>query len=79
MIRASKKQLILTFHTTAAAIATEKLCKQAGISGRLIPVPRSLTSDCGMAWCMEPDGRDALQAVIAGKDIDIAGFHELIL
>ena len=49
-MREKKRWLIITFHTTAAAIAMEKLCRAKGLPGRLIPVPRELTADCGMAW-----------------------------
>ena len=49
-MREKEEKLIITFHTTSAAIAMEKHCKANGLPGRLIPVPRSITSDCGMAW-----------------------------
>lgn len=42
--------LVVTFHTTAAAMAMEALCKEQSLPGRLIPTPRELTADCGMAW-----------------------------
>ena len=41
--------LVVTFHTTAAAMAMEALCKEQSLPGRLIPTPRELTADCGMA------------------------------
>ena len=46
-MREKKLYLIITFHTTAAAIAMERLCRDKGLPGRLIPVPRELTADCG--------------------------------
>lgn len=49
-MREKKLWLVITFHTTAAAIAMEKLCRAKGLPGRLIPVPRELTADCGMSW-----------------------------
>ena len=50
-MRPKTQKLVITFHTTAAAMAMEKLCHEQGLPGRLIPVPRELTADCGMAWC----------------------------
>ena len=41
-MREKKLWLVITFHTTAAAIAMEKLCRAKGLPGRLIPVPREL-------------------------------------
>ena len=52
-MRERKTWLVVTFHTTAAAIGMEKLCAARGLAGRLIPVPRALTADCGMAWRAE--------------------------
>lgn len=50
-MREKTLKLIITFHTTAAAMAMEKVCHEKGLPGRLVPVPRSVTSDCGIAWC----------------------------
>ena len=46
-----KKELrtVAAFHTTAAAMAAERLCRQEGLEGRLISVPRCITSDFGIA------------------------------
>ena len=53
-MRKKKPYQILTFHTTSAAMAMELYCKEHGISGRLIPVPRELSAGCGLAWRIEP-------------------------
>lgn len=52
-----KKQemLILTFRTTAEAMAMETCCKKCGAPGRLIPVPKAISAGCGMAWCVKPE------------------------
>ena len=63
-MRERKTWLVVTFHTTAAAIGMEKLCAARGLAGRLIPVPRALTADCGMAWRAEIDRRAALEALL---------------
>lgn len=78
MLRTAEKKLVITFHTTAGAMAMEKLCKKSGISGRLIPVPRELTSDCGIAWSMSPEDREALMSVM-NDDTEISGIHEILL
>ena len=44
-------RLVITFYTTTDAMAMEHTCKCAGADGRLIPVPRSITAGCGLAWC----------------------------
>ncbi|MEN6316530.1 MAG: DUF3343 domain-containing protein [Clostridiaceae bacterium] len=42
--------LVVTFHTTSEAMATEFLSREKGFAGRLIPVPRQLSAGCGIAW-----------------------------
>ena len=54
---AEKMHLLITFHTTAGAMAMEKRCRAAGLAGRLIPVPREITADCGLAWRGVPGDR----------------------
>ena len=78
-MRAKELKLIVTFHTTTAAMAMEKACAAAGIPGRLIPVPREITAGCGMSWKAEPAARAALEAFVAEKGITVAGFYELML
>ena len=72
-----KRWLLVTFHTTAGAMELEKRCKEAGLPGRLIPVPRSITADCGMAWRAEVTMRENLEQLTA--DLDTADIYELVI
>lgn len=78
-MRAKSLKLIVTFHTTTAAMAMERVCTAAGLPGRLIPVPREITAGCGMSWKAEPEDRAALEAFVAEKGITVAGWYELML
>lgn len=40
---------VVLFHTTSAALRAEKTLLASQLSVRLIPTPRELSSDCGMA------------------------------
>ena len=40
---------VLLFHSTSGAVRAEKVLQSAGLEVRLIPVPRHLSSDCGVA------------------------------
>ena len=74
-MREKKHLVIFTFHTTSAAMAMEKLCQTRGLPGRLIPAPRAITSDCGIAWSAPWDRREALESV---PDLpEIEGIHEI--
>lgn len=70
-MRARKNYQVITFHTTSCAMEMEAFCKKAGISGRLIPVPRQLSAGCGIAWRMEPSEYALHQDTIADSGIEI--------
>ena len=71
--------LVLSFDTTAAAMETERICAEAGIPGRLFPMPRQLSSDCGIAWASDPVDRPRLEALAEAGRIEPAAMTELML
>ena len=77
-MREKKLWLVITFHTTAAAIAMEKLCRAKDLPGRLIPVPRELTADCGMSWRAEVQDRAALD-FLQETGVEAIHAHEMAL
>ncbi len=78
-MRPKTLKLVITFHTTAAAMAMEKLCKEEHVPGRLIPVPRELTADCGMAWCAPVEAAARLRALAEGRSLEFEGWQELLV
>jgi hypothetical protein len=40
---------VILVHTTSHAVAAERVLRQAGLQVKLVPTPRHLSSDCGMA------------------------------
>ncbi len=72
-MREKKPHVIITFYTTAEAMATEKLCGKQQITGRLISAPRSLSADCGIAWCSPAELKDVLLDALNGAKIEFAG------
>lgn len=76
-MRPKQPRLIVSFHTTAEAIATETLCRRRGLDGKLISVPRSITSDCGLAWSAPPELEEPLRQALAESGVEPAGFHHL--
>ena len=79
MLRQKQNTLVVTFHTTAEAMAMEQLCRKNGLPGRLCPVPRALSSDCGIAWSMDPALRRDLEALLNQPDAEYQELHELML
>lgn len=78
-MRLKQPRLIVTFHTTTAAMGMETACTKAGLPGRLIPVPREITAGCGMAWSAPPEARADLEAFVQQESITTDGWYELIL
>ena len=78
MIRKELK-LVITFHTTADAMAMEKVCKENAAECRLIPVPRSITAGCGLAWCSRTESRGALMDLMQRNGIRHQGMQECMV
>ena len=78
-MREKTRKLVITFHTTAAAMAMETLCRQQGLPGRLIPVPRSITAGCGMCWSAPPSARADLEALVIRERLDVDGLYAVLL
>jgi hypothetical protein len=68
---------VILFHSTSYALRAERVLAQAGIGCKLIPVPRHLSSDCGVCVRVErPDRETALAALEAAK-VEVEGAHNL--
>ena len=76
-MRQKQLRLVIAFHTTACAMATEHLCRKRGLDGKLISVPRSITSDCGIAWSAPPELREQLEALFNEAGLEVSGFYLL--
>ena len=78
MIKRSEK-LVITFYTTTAAMAMESICKAVGADGRIIPVPSSITADCGLAWCAKNESEDALLELMVQHNITPQGIYHCLV
>jgi hypothetical protein len=57
--------VFLIFRGTHQVMTAEKHLKRAGIPMRLIPVPRKLTSDCGLAIRIPLSVKDKAKGVLS--------------
>ena len=78
-MREKELRLVVTFHTTADAMAMEKACREHEVPGRLIPVPRSISAGCGLAWCAPIAERGKLCGVMDEHRIGAEGLHERLV
>ncbi len=69
---------VVLFHTTSAALRAEKVAQRAGLTVKLIPTPRELSSDCGMAlrflWSQVEQMRGALDAA----RVEVADVRQIV-
>ncbi len=72
-------KLVVTFHTTADAMAMEKVCKEKSVPGRIIPVPRSISAGCGLSWCAEISDREEIVAMMKTAGIEEEEIHECMV
>ena len=78
-MRKKELKLVVTFHTTADAMAMEKTCKEKNAPGRLIPVPRAISAGCGLGWCAALEEREALLMVMEEAGIENEALHECMV
>ena len=78
-MREKQECVVVTFYTTAEAMATKKLCQEKQIAGKLISAPRSLSADCGIAWRSDMEDRDILKTALTEAGIEFAGFHGMTI
>ena len=67
---------VVLFHSTSGALRAEKLLKKEGIAYKLIPVPRHLSSDCGVCVRFASQDESLVRKVLADK-VEIQSFGTL--
>ena len=78
MIRKTEK-LVITFYTTTASMAMERICRENHADGRIIPVPGSISADCGLAWCAKNESEDALLDLMVQHGISPQGIYHCLV
>ena len=68
---------LATFNTTSMALMFERACRKAGISARIAPVPRKLSSSCGLACDFPCESRAEVEELARKDRLELAGLHEL--
>jgi hypothetical protein len=68
---------VVVFHTTSAAIKADKVLRQTSLSTKLVPTPRHLSSDCGLAIRFDWTNREVVARTLEDNGVEAAGYHEL--
>ena len=78
-MRQKKLQLVISFESTAHAMAVETFCMEKGLPGRLIPIPKEITAGCGLAWKADPEAKEELLHASEQNGISYDGVHEIVI
>ena len=58
-------KLLVTFFSSHAAMEAELLLEEAGLPGRLIPLPPQVHAGCGLALLCDPRHREMVLSLMA--------------
>jgi hypothetical protein len=59
--------VVFLFPSVSYALKAEKILKAAGIVHKLIPVPRNISSDCGVCLRITEDKEQEVGGTLRGK------------
>jgi hypothetical protein len=71
-----KRYTVILVYSTSYALRAEKVLAEAGIACKLIPVPRHLSSDCGVCVRIERADQEAVLQALEAAQVEIEGIHE---
>ena len=78
MIKKTEK-LIITFYTTTEAMAAEQFFKEKKADGRMIPLPGTISADCGLAWCAKIESEAYLLKLIKEQGLHFQGIYRCLV
>ena len=68
---------VILFPSIYFALRAEKKSKEKGLSVRLIPVPRHLSSDCGVCLRISWEQRETIESLLKKEGVKMEGMHLL--
>jgi hypothetical protein len=73
----SGQKSVVIFYSTSGAIKTESLAKKQRLTVKLIPVPRHLSSDCGICLSFNSDDIHGIEKILKDNKIEFDAIYEL--
>jgi hypothetical protein len=62
---------VVLFHSVSGALRAEKLLKAESVSIKLIPVPRNLSSDCGICVRFASEDEAKVKEILTQNNLQI--------
>ena len=66
---------VVLLHSVSEALRAEKLLKAESVSIKVIPVPRHLSSDCGICVRFERENESKVGKILAGNNLQLQGIY----
>jgi len=66
----------MLFKAVSYVLKAEKILKAEGLPHKIIPVPKHISSDCGVCLRFEPDMREKIEAALL-KKVEIEEIRKL--
>ncbi len=66
---------VLLLQATSHAMRVEKVLRTAGLACKLIPVPRHISSDCGVCIRVRYQDLEAALRAVEAAEVEIAAIH----
>jgi bacterioferritin-associated ferredoxin len=68
---------VIIVYSTSHAMRIERLLQGTGISCKMIPIPRQISSDCGVCVRILRYDIEAARQVIKAAQVEIEGIHDI--
>jgi len=72
-----QRYAVVLAYSTSHALRVEKVLTGAGIACKMIPVPRHISSDCGVCVRVALTDQEAVLAALEAAHVDIEGVHQI--
>jgi len=72
-----ERRCIISFFTVHQALRAEKVLMESGFKISMIPVPRQISSDCGVALKFECEEEEKVKKVLDNNMVKIESIHHL--
>ena len=68
---------VVLFYTTSSAMRAEKTLRKENLTVKLVPTPRDLSSDCGIALRFDWDQAEKVESALDEARVEIEGIYEM--
>ena len=79
MQRCKTPHAVVTFHSTADAMALRAAAVGGVLPGRVIPVPSEISAGCGLAWSVPVELRETLEQALEQRGLAFEAITEVDL